>query len=310
MKNESSHDARKWLRTVLCKRALAGFACLSAALLTAAAPEKSDSAIPQFMEGPQVSWTGYSRGEKPSYEHARTFAEWQPPLSGLGPITDDPAHPYYNNQVARETGLPSTYRVANLNNEAAKNLMPWALEALKKQNALALAGKNGEPRQMRCWEQGVPNIHEAPFNLYFIQTAKEVVMIQGGKIRRVHLNMPHSKNPAPSWWGESIGHYEGGDTLVVDTIALSDRTFVDGYRTPHTTDLHVVERFRIADRGKTLDVSMTMDDPKTFYKPFSARRSRYWVVGETAGEDDCASNNDDKFGIGLEPVPTADKPDF
>lgn len=102
------------------------------------------------------------------------------------------------------------------------------MEALKKQNELALAGKNGEPRQMRCWEYGVPNIHEAPFVLYFIQTPKEVVMMQAMKIRRVYLNVPHSKNPKLSWFGESVGHYEGRDTLVVDTIGLNDRTFVDG----------------------------------------------------------------------------------
>jgi hypothetical protein len=85
--------------------------------------------------------------------------------------------------------------------------MPWAIEALKKQNALALAGKNGETRQARCWETGVPDIHEAPQSLYFIQTPKEVVMYQGGRVRHVFLNVPHSKNPEPSWYGESVGHY-------------------------------------------------------------------------------------------------------
>jgi hypothetical protein len=189
-------------------------------------------------------------------------------------------------------------------------LMPWALDALRKQNALALKGINGEPRQMRCWEQGVPNIHEAPFVLYFIQTPTEVVMMQAMKIRRVYLNVPHTSNPTPSWWGESVGHYEGGDTLVVDTIGQNDSTFVDGYRTPHTTQMHVVERFKIADGGKRLDVDITVDDPGTFYKPFSARRSRYRIQGPTVAEDACAGNNDDIFHLGLDPVPTADKPDF
>ncbi len=298
-------------RRALAGGSLIGVVCAAAALLPALAAD-SDTAgasIPQFMQSPEVGWTGYLPG-KPDYAHARTFAEWQPPLSGLGPITDDPQHPYYNNQVARETGKPSTWRVADLNNEAAKNLMPWALEALRKQNELALAGKNGEPRQMRCWDQGVPNIHEAPFVLYFIQTPKEVVMMQAMKIRRVYLNVPHSKNPKPSWFGESVGHYEGGDTLVVDTIGQNDKTFVDGYRTPHTTQMHVVERFKIADGGKRLDVDITVDDPGTFYKPFSARRSRFHVANEAVTEDACASNNDDIFHLGLDPVPTADKLDF
>ena len=93
------------LHRVFVRRALTGILCAAAALLPALAGDlgKSSTVIPQFMQSPGVGWTGYARGEKPSYEHARTFAEWSPPLSGLGPITDDPQHPYYNNQVARET---------------------------------------------------------------------------------------------------------------------------------------------------------------------------------------------------------------
>ena len=67
--------------------------------------------------------------------------------------------------------------------------------------------------------------------------------------RHVRLNQPHSVGLKPSWYGESVGHYEG-NTLIVDTIGLNDRTFVDSFRTPHTSQLHVVERFRITDGGK------------------------------------------------------------
>ena len=94
----------------------------------------------------------------------RTANEWLPPESGIGPITADPAHPFYNNAVAQDLGVSSTYRVADLNNEAAKNLMPWAVEALKKQNALVLANRTARPGKARCWETGVPDIHEAPWS--------------------------------------------------------------------------------------------------------------------------------------------------
>jgi hypothetical protein len=288
----------------------------SIALLPAIAADvaKTNSGIPQLMQEPGVSWTGFVRHEGPAdptdYAHARTFNEWSAPASGIGPVTDGPAYPFNNNEVARQTGRPSTYRVVDLSNEAGKNLMPWVQEALKKQNALVLKGRNGETRQARCWEQGVPDIHEAPFSLYFIQMPTEVVMIQGGKVRRVYLNAPHSKNPRPSWFGESVGHYEEGDTLVVDTIGLNDRTFVDGYRTPHTTQEHVIERFKITDGGKKLDVSFTVDDPGAFYKPWGATRPRFFVKGQPLSEDACASNNDDKFNQGFEEVPTARKADF
>ena len=96
-------------------------------------------------------------------------------------------------------------------------------------------------------------------------------------MRHVYLNVPHSKkNPKPLGFGESVGYYEGGDTLVVDTVGLNDKTFVDGYRTPHTTQLHVVERFKITDGGKTLDVSFTVEDPGTFYKPWERASLATW----------------------------------
>ena len=65
---------------------------------------------------------------------------------------------------------------------------------------------------------------------------------------------------AVRWFGESVGHYEG-DTLVVNTIGITPRTFVDNYQTPHTDQLHVVERFQMADAGKTLEVKVHVEDP-------------------------------------------------
>jgi hypothetical protein len=286
--------------------------CATAAL--AADRAKKEQAVPQLMQEPGVGWTGFIAHQGPpdpaDFLHAKTFNEWSAPPSGIGPVTDDPAHPFYNNEVARQTGKQSSYRVADLNNEAGKNLMPWVREALARQNALVLANRNGETRQARCWEQGVPDIHEAPQVLYFIQTPKEVVMVQNGKVRRVHMNVPHSKNLKPSWFGESVGYYENGDTLVVDTVGLSDRTFVDGYRTPHTTQEHVVERFKITDGGKTLDVSFTVEDPGAFYKSWGATRPRFLLKSQTMNEDACSANNDDIFHQGFDPVPTAERPDF
>src|SRR5204862_2467099 len=79
----------------------------------------------------------------------------------------------------------------------------------------------------------------------------------------------HSANVKPSWHGESIGRYEG-DTLVVDTIGLDDRTFVDGFGTPHTKQLHVIERFRLIDGGKILEANVHVEDPGAFTMPWDA----------------------------------------
>jgi hypothetical protein len=98
-----------------------------------------------------------------------------------------------------------------------------------------------------------------PNPTYFLQTPKEVWIIHSEQVRRVYMGVPHSENPKPSPEGESVGHYEG-DTLVVDTIGQSERSFVDIYRTPHTEKLHVVKRWRIVDDGKMMEATFTVDD--------------------------------------------------
>ena len=278
--------------------------------MAADAPSNGAPASVNF-SAPGVAWMGFIAPKEPNYAIARTFNDYSNPPSGLGPVSDGPAHPYANNEVAREMRTAPTYRVADLENEAGRNLMPWVREALQKQNELALKERNGETREARCWETGVPAFHLNPGPMRIIQTPKEVVLFLVGRTRHIWLNVPHSRNPKPSWYGESVGHYDG-DTLVVDTIGFNDKTFVDSYRTPHTDKLHVVERFRLIDGGNTLEVAFTVDDPGAFYKPWSGTRNRHKVVNPNnrIAEPDCSEANDDYFNIGLEPVPTAPTPPF
>jgi hypothetical protein len=289
--------------------AAGGFLCALGALAPALAANAAGprGPVPDFSSN-GVSWAGFVAPRIPSEAVARTFNDYSLPASGPGPVTDDPAHPYINNENARETNRQPTYRVANLNNP---NLKPWVVDALRKQNELALAGKQGQTREARCWEVGVPTFHLNPGAMYFVQTEKEVTLFLAGRVRRIFLDVPHSKNLKPSWYGESVGHYEGGDTLVVDTIGFNDKSFVDSYRTPHTTDLHVTERFKLADGGKTLDVSFTVEDPGAFNTPWSGTRSRQRVQrGPLDGNDACAEDHNNYFNLDIEQVPTAEKPDF
>jgi hypothetical protein len=126
------------------------------------------------------------------------------------------------------------------------------------------------------------------------------------QVRRIHLNQAHSENLPMSWYGESIGHYEG-DTLVVDTIGLNDRTTTDWYNTPHTEKIHVVERYRIVDDGKTLEVRFAVTDPGSYTSPWSAI-VHYRNLGERGqfGEVVCAENNKDASTGRDYPVPMAD----
>jgi hypothetical protein len=122
---------------------------------------------------------------------------------------------------------------------------------MRRENEKVLAGGIGYTARSICMPGGVPGFMmfvEAP--VYFIQSPRQVVMIYVGdeQVRHVYLDMPHSENPTPSWYGESVGHYEG-DTLVIDTIGLNDRTTIDNFRTPHTKQLHVTEHWKLADAG-------------------------------------------------------------
>ena len=263
---------RRLLRASVLGAGVLGALCAAAAYLPLLAAEATGAPPGLNLSAPGVGWAGFVFPPKElGYASARLFNEFAPPATGIGPVSDDPAHPYANNEVARELHIQPTYRVANLDNAAAKNLMPWVREALAKQNALALQGRNGEPREPRCWETGVPAFHLNPGTMYFIQTPKEVVLFLTGRMRHVWLNVPHSANLKPSWYGESVGRYEG-DTLVVDTIGFNDRTFVDSYRTPHTDKLHVVERFHRVD-SDNLEWEATIEDPNVFAKPWTLKRS-------------------------------------
>jgi hypothetical protein len=101
---------------------------------------------------------------------------------------------------------------------------------MKKDNDEVLAGKIAYTARSSYRPAGTPAfmLIGGVQPLFFLQTPKEVWMIYSGdaQVRRVYLDVPHSANPMPSYYGESVGHYEG-DTLVVDTIGLNDKTFID-----------------------------------------------------------------------------------
>jgi hypothetical protein len=72
------------------------------------------------LSAPGIAWAGFVAPKESNYAIARLFNDFASPATGLGPVTDDPAHPYANNEVAREMRIPPTYRVADLNNPAGK----------------------------------------------------------------------------------------------------------------------------------------------------------------------------------------------
>jgi hypothetical protein len=248
-----------------------------------------------------------------SFAWLATGADWRDPPagSGHGPIKPDPEHPFHGN-LDRATYGEVTLRIGNAKDPVLK---PWAAAQMAASNEEALSGKRAVPfaAQARCYPGGVPGqlLYPAePF--YFIQTPNEVWMIwqRDHMVRRVYLTDRHSDSVKPSWFGESIGHYENGDTLVVDTIGLSTQnSFLDNFRTPHTTKEHVVERFKVAADGKALEASVTVEDPDAFNEPLHMVQ-RWRKVKNELQETVCAENHEEFFNQNLFPIPQADKPDF
>ena len=233
--------------------------------------------------------------------------EFIQPESGPGPMLDMPGRPRIGNNL--DLGQP-IFPMADLNNPI---LQPWAREELRKANARALSGKAAYTPKERCWPIGTPGFLLYPvFPIYFIQTPKEVVMIwaEDHQVRRIYMNVAHSAKVTPSWFGESVGHYEG-DTLVVDTIGLSPKAVIDNYHTPHTEALHVVERYRVIEDGKKLEVALTVDDPGAFNAPWKAVQLYDRTMRGPQPEQICSENNTDPFQLkGFAPPPSDDTPDF
>ncbi len=274
------------------RRILAGsILALMTAVPGVSAP--AQQSIPDFSSN-FSGWVGLNGGG-PSYEAV--------PGRVPGPVSFDPAHPF----IANGQDVQPTFRIADLSNP---NLMPWVKESMKKDIDEILAGKKSAfTAQSSCVPSGVPFFmgYGGPDPIVFLQTPKEVWMIwtEDNQIRRVYMNVPHSKTVKPSWYGESVGHYEG-DTLVIDTIGMNAKTVVDIYRTPHTEKLHVVERWRKIDNGQGMEAVFTVDDSGAFYQPWTAKR-RYRRIDQDYIEKICAENNTNLFDYHM---PTAAKPDF
>jgi hypothetical protein len=277
--------------------ALASSGLIAVALAASAAAQQpaQQTATPPDFSSNLAGWVGFN-GTGPFFESVP---------GRVPPVTSDPAHPFVPN--AAGFGTQPTFRIPDLSNP---NLKPWVKERMKKDTDEILAGKKPAfTAQSSCWPAGVPFFmgYGGPDPLVFIQTPKQVRIMwrEDNQARRIYMDVPHSTNPKPSWYGESVGHYEG-DTLVVDTIGLNDRTVVDIYRTPHTEKLHVVERWRMIDGGQRMEVIFTVDDPDAFYEPWIGMR-RYRRAQQTGYEKICAEGNRHLFDW---PMPKAEKPDF
>jgi len=206
----------------------------------------------------------------------------QPEGGGPGPVE----------QISPRPDIP----IGNYRNPI---LQPWAAAIVKHNGEMEAAGQPVPEAKTTCWPSSVPGFFAIPTSIEILQTPKLVTLISRNdhQFRFIYMDQPHSSTVVPSWYGESVGHYEG-NSLVVDTVGVATKaiSFIDQFGTPHTDRLHVVERFRTDGGGKTLKVGITVEDPGTFTTPWNALAT---LQRTTYGFDEyaCAENNP-MIGIG------------
>ena len=135
------------------------------------------------------------------------------------------------------------------------------------------SGKDEIDPTYNCFPPGFPRIFTGirPFEIH--QLPKVILMLFESDhwIRRIHMDgRGHPDGYPITWMGHSIGKWEG-DTLVVDTVNLDDRSWLDGLGHPMSDALRVEERIRRPKHG-TLEMNFRFDDPKTYTKPWTGQK--------------------------------------
>ena len=144
-----------------------------------------------------------------------------------------------------------------------------------------------------CLPAGLTRLVNTPMPMEIVQTPKKVAMLFEGFSSYIIIptdGRKHTKSPEPTWYGESIGWYEG-DTLVVDSIGFNEKTRLDTIGHGHSDQLHVIQRYTRTD-SKTIAFEITVEDPKMYTKPFTNKRTFRLMPGELM-EYSCMENNKD-----------------
>jgi len=182
-------------------------------------------------------------------------------------------------------------------------MTPWGQEQFNKakpsQGPRGVSLKETTDMVYKCFPPGMPYIYLQIFPMQIVQTPKEVIEIfeYDHNVRHIFIDgRKHPDDLTPTYNGHSIGHWEG-DTLVVDTVGLNGKLWLDRLGHPESDQMHIVERIHRVDE-KTLQVDFTFDDAKSYPKPWTAMlrfRSRPdWDLMELICEDNLAFESFEK----------------
>jgi hypothetical protein len=196
----------------------------------------------------------------------------KPDLSGLWVLPDET----YWHDIA-----------ANLGPEGVP-LQPWAAALYRER----LDNEGKDNPIARCMPAGVPTIDNIPAPFKVIQTPAFIAILfeYNMEYRQIFTDGRSLPNdPNPNWLGYSTGHWEG-DTLVVETTGLKDRTWLDLFGHPATDALRVTEHFHRRDFG-SMDIEITMTDLKAYTKPWQITLHPHLMPDNELLEWICVENN-------------------
>jgi hypothetical protein len=262
----------------------------------------------------------------------RNAIDFEPPSSGPGPVVNLSRLPNGTRDINKLVGDYSN-----------PILKPQAAELVKRLGESSRSGVTFPDSYNQCWPDQPPYILRI-YEMQILRSKNQITILylHDHQLRRVRLNQLHPARVTPSWYGDSIGHYEG-DTLVIDTVGIKVGPFsvVDQFGTPHTEALHLVERYRLIDgkaakeiaernesengrvpsegtgvfidsdyKGEGLQVQFTVEDPGVFTMRWSAKVTYRRVQDRILPEDVCAENTHEYYAGKDTSIPQAEKPDF
>jgi hypothetical protein len=175
---------------------------------------------------------------------------------------------------------------------------PWsrALYLRRQRNLLA------DDPAGRCLPAGGPRQFQMPNGVQFVEQRElgRIMVLSGGGNRNWRLISTDGREqgqPAEvvlSYYGNSVGKWETKDTLVVDSIGYNERFWFTNGGLPHTEALHLVERFTRTDLN-TLKYDVTVDDPRTYTRPWMATLTLSWIADQEIQEYFCEENAESTF---------------
>ena len=190
----------------------------------------------------------------------------------------------------------SGFRLQGIANYDSPILKPWAADAVRRHGEIIRSGELAPDAHTSCFPVGVPYSLILRGNIQLLQEPDRVTIIYDNdhQFRTVFFDREHSEDIVPKYFGESVGRYEG-DTLVADTVGIRVTQFsaIDRFGTPHTEEMHVIERYRTVEvnKGPALRVDFTVEDAGTFNMPWGGYMIYYGSNDIWWEEQRCAENN-------------------